>query len=350
MKKYFLPIAILVSIFSMYGCYTQVDFRDRHRDDYEYSHDQDRNDNYSENDSQSYSDGESDVTINNYYDGYYPGYRRYLWHNYYPSFSIGFSYGPYWDNFCYDPWYYGYYPAIPVIAYYSPYYYDSYYYGGYYNNSYWNGGGSIYKERTNTAYRLRNNDGGRGTTTLRDRATRNLIQTSLSKDRQRTETLKRDVMDRTRESVTVPRNRDINNTGRDRTTISTDRPSRSAEVQDAVKGKRNSDQPAERNREIIRRDKPASSNPEEVRTTKPDRKESESPAVNTDRRRQESTSPSRGSSGERKKESYSTPRKESSQPRYEAPRSSNSGSSPRSSSPPSRGSSNSGSGSRDRRR
>lgn len=352
MKKYFLPIAILVSIFSIYGCYTQVDFRDRHRDDYDYSHDQDRNDNYSENDSDNYSNGESDVTINNYYDGYYPGYRRYLWHNYYPSFSIGFSYGPYWDNFCYDPWYYGYYPAIPVIAYYSPYYYDNYYYGGYYNNSYWNGGGSIYKERTTSAYRLRNNDGGRGTTTLRDRATRNMIQTSLSKDRQRTETLKRDVLDRTRESSVAPRNRDIN-TGRDRTTISTDRPSRSTEVRDAVKGKRNSDQPADRNREIIRRDKPAGSNPDEVRTAKPDRKESESPAVNTDRKRQESTSPSRGSSGERKKESYSTPRRESSQPRYEAPRSSSSGSSSRSSSSSSssssRGSSNSG-GSRDRRR
>ncbi|MDP1994173.1 MAG: hypothetical protein Q8K40_02900, partial [Ignavibacteria bacterium] len=295
------------------------------------------------------SDGESDVTINNYYDGYYPGYRRYLWHNYYPSFSIGFSSGPYWDNFCYDPWYYGYYPGIPVIAYYSPYYYDSYYYGGYYNNSYWNGGGSIYKERTNTAYRLRNNDGGRGTTTLRDRATRNLIQTSLSKDRQRTETLKRDVLERTRESVTAPRNRDINNTGRDRTTISTDRPTRSTEVQDAVKGKRNSDQPAERNREIIRRDKPASSNPDEVKTTKPDRKGSEAPSVNTERRKKESTSPSRGSSGERKKESYSTPKRESSQPRYTAPRSSGSSSSPRSSSAPSR-SSSSGSGSRDRRR
>ena len=333
MKKYFLPIAIVVTLFSIYGCYTQVDFRDRHRDDYEYSHDQDRNDNYSENDSQSYSDGESDVTINNYYDGYYPGYRRYLWHNYYPSFSIGFSSGPYWDNFCYDPWYYGYYPGIPVIAYYSPYYYDSYYYGGYYNNSYWNGGGSIYKERTNTAYRLRNNDGGRGTTTLRDRATRNLIQTSLSKDRQRTETLKRDVLERTRESVTAPRNRDINNTGRDRTTISTDRPTRSTEVQDAVKGKRNSDQPTERNREIIRRDKPASSNPDEVKTIKPDRKGSEAPSVNTERRKKESTSP----------------RKESSQPRYTAPRSSGSSSSPRSSSAPSR-SSSSGSGSRDRRR
>lgn len=350
MKKYFLPIAIVVTLFSMYGCYTQVDFRDRHRDDYEYSHDQDRNDNYSENDSQSYSDGESDVTINNYYGGYYPGYRRYLWHNYYPSFSIGFSYGPYWDNFCYDPWYYGYYPAIPVIAYYSPYYYDSYYYGGYNNNSYWNGGGSIYKERTNTAYRLRNNDGGRGTTTLRDRATRNLIQTSISKDRQRTETLKRDVLERTRESVTVPRNRDINNTGRDRTTISTDRPTRSAEVQDAVKGKRNSDQPTERNREIIRRDRPASSDPNEVKTAKPDRKESESPDVNTDRKRQESTTPSRGSSSDRKKESYSTPRKESSQPRYTAPRSSGSSSSPRSSSSAPSRSSSSGSGSRDRRR
>lgn len=350
MKKYFLPVAIVVTLFSVYGCYTQVDFRDRHRDDYEYSRDRDRNDDYSDNDSQSYSDGESDVVINNYYGGYYPGYRRYLWHNYYPTFSIGFSYGPYWDNFCYDPWYYGYYPAIPVIAYYSPYYYDSYYYGGYYNNSYWNGGGSIYKERTTTAYRLRNNDGGRGTATLRDRATRNLIQTSISKDRQRTESLRRDVLERTRETSTVPRNRDLNNSGRDRTIISTDRPTRSSEVQDAVKEKRNSDRPSDRNREIIRRDRPAeTSNPEEVRTTKPDRKETESPAVNTDRRREESTSPSRGSSGERRRESYSTPRRESSQPRYEAPRSSGSSSSPRSSSTPSRSSSGGG-GSRDRRR
>ncbi|MFA6025559.1 MAG: hypothetical protein WC727_03895 [Ignavibacteriaceae bacterium] len=353
MKKYFLPVAIVGVMFSLYGCYTQVDFRDRHQDDYEYSHDQDRNDNYSENDSDNYSNGESDVTVNNYYDGYYPGYRRYLWHNYYPSFSIGYSYGSYWDPFCYDPWYYGYYPAIPVIAYYSPYYYDNYYYGGYYNNSYWNGG-SIYKERTNTSYRLRNNDGGRGTTTLRDRSTRDLIQTSLSRDRQRTESLKRDVIQTTRESSPVLRNRDNKNTGRDRTIIPTDRAKRASEVDDAIKNRRSSDQPATRNQDIIRKDKRSTdTNPDEIRKATPERKDSESPAVNTDRRKPESASPSRGNSSDRKKgdrSSYSSPRRESSQPRYTAPRSNNSGSSTRSSSTPSRSSGSSSSDSRERRR
>lgn len=352
MKKYFLPIAIVFVMFSLYGCYTQVDFRNRQQDDYEYSHDQNRDDNYSESDSENYSDGESDVTMNNYDNGYYPGYRRYLWHNYYPSFSIGFSNGPYWDSFCYDPWWYGYYPAFPVIAYYSPYYYDNYYYGGYYNNSYWNGS-SVYKERTNNSYRLRNNDGGRGTTTLRDRATRDLIQTSLSKDRQRTERLKRDVIGITRESSPVLRNRDNNNTGRDRTTISTDRTKRASEVDDAIKNRRSSDQPATRNREIIRKDKKSSNtNSNEIRKTKPEQKESTSPKVNSDRRKPESTSPSRDNSSDRKKgdRSYSSPRRESSQPRYTAPRSSNSGSSSRSSSSPSRSSGSSSGGSRDRRR
>lgn len=352
MKKYFLSIAIVFVMFSLYGCYTQVDFRDRHRDDYEYSHDQDRNDNYSENDSENYSNGEPDVTVNNYYDGYYPGYRRYLWHNYYPSFSIGFSNGPYWDSFCYDPWWYGYYPAIPVIAYYSPYYYDNYYYGGYYNNSYWNSG-SIYKERTNTSYRLRNNDGGRGTTTLRDRSTRDLIQTSLSRDRQRTESLKRDVNRITRESSPILRNRDNTNTGTGgaRTINPADRTKRASEVDDAIKNRRSPDQPATRNQEIIRNGR-SSTNPNEIRKTTPERKESDAPEVKKERRKPESTSPSRDNSNKREKgnRSYSAPRRESSSPSYQAPRSSNSGSSSRSSSSSSRSSGSSGNDSRGRRR
>ena len=353
MKKYFLPIAIVFVLFSVYGCYTQVDFRDRHRDSYEYSNNQDQDETYSENDSETYYDEDPDVTVNNYYGGYYPGYRRYLWHNYYPSFSIGFSNGPYWDTFCYDPWWYGYYPGIPVIAYYSPYYYyNDYYYGGYYNNSYWNGGGSIYKERTTASSRLRNNDGGRSTIGLRDRATRDMIQTSLSKDRARTETLKRDVLSTTRESSPVLRNRGNANT---RTTITTERANRSSEVIDVPRTKKTTDKPTGRNQEIIKKDR-SSSNSDENRTVKPERRESERPAVNTDRRKKESTSPSRDNSSDRKKEgrrsSYSSPKRESSPPSYSAPRSSNSGSSSRSSSSSSsssRGSSSSSSSSGRRR-
>jgi len=348
MKKYFLPVAVVFVLFSLYGCYTQVDFRDRHRDDYEYSHDQDRNENYSENDSDRNYDDESDVTVNNYYGGgYYPGYRRYLWHNYYPTFSIGYSYGPYWDTFCYDPWWYGY----PVIAYYSPYYspyyYNDYYYGGYYNNSNWNNG-SVYKERTNSTYRLRNNDGGRGTATIRDRATRDLIQTSLNRENQRGESLKRDVLQRTRESSPVLRGRDNAGAGRDRTITPADRPARTRGVDDAVINKRGAEQPADRNREIIRRDKPPT-NTDEARPAKPERRgDTGSPTVTPERKR-ESTSPSRENPRRRESSgSYSAPRRESSQPRYEAPRSS-SGSSSRSSAP-SRSSGSSSGGSRDRRR
>ncbi|MFA6598453.1 MAG: hypothetical protein WCS69_12065 [Ignavibacteriaceae bacterium] len=353
MKKYFLTIAIAFVMFSVYGCYTQVDFRNRQQDDYGYSNDQNQEDNYSENDSDTYSDGGSDVTINNYNDGYFPGYRRYLWHNYYPSFSVGFSYGPYWDPFYYDPWYYGYYPGIPVIAYYSPYYYDNYYDGGYYNNSYWNGG-SVYKERTTSAYRLRNNDGGRGNSTVRDRGTRDLIQTSLNRDRQRTETLKRDVNRITRESSPVLRNRDNNNAGSERTIIPSDRPTRGAGVNDAGRNNRNADQPSGRNREIIRRDKNSSNpNSDEIKSTPPPQRGSDSRNVDREKRKTESASPSRTNTGERKKgnrSSYSSPRRESSQPRYEAPRSSNSGSSRSSSPSSSRSSGSSSGGSRDRRR
>jgi len=354
MKKYFLSIAIVVALFSQYGCYTQVDFRNRQRHDYEYSHDQDRDETYSENDSKTYSNGESDVTINNYYDGNYPGYRRYLWHNYYPSFSLGFSVGPFWDNFCYDPWWYGYYPAIPVIAYYSPYFYDNYYYGGYYNNSYWNGGGAIYKERTNSDSRLRNTDGGRGTTTLRDRTTRNLIQSSLNKDRIRTETLKRDVLGITRGSSPVLRNRDNNSNGSERTILNSERAKRSADIKDAEMERRPQTQPADRNRETIRSDRNSSApSSDERKTVKPEQRESQSPSLNNDRRNSQSTSPDRRSSNERRKESsgYSAPRRESSQPSYQAPRSSNNGSSSRSSSSSSSRSSGSGnSGSNSRRR
>ena len=354
MKKYFLPIAIVFVVFSVYGCYTQVDFRNRQQDDYEYSHDQNQDDNYSDNDTNNYSDGGTDVSINNYYDGYYPGYRRYLWHNYYPSFSIGFSNGPYWDSFCYDPWWYGYYPGIPVIAYYSPFYYDNYYYGGYHNNSYWNGG-SVYKERTTSTYRLRNNDGGRGSSAIRDRGTRELIQTSLNKDRQRTETLKRDVNRLTRESSPVLRNNTSNNSGRDRTIIPSDRPTRGTGVNAAGRNDRNSDQPADRNREIIRRDKnPSNTDTDGIRKTTPKPRESDSPNVDRGKRESESASPSRTNSSDRKKgnrSSYSSPRRESSQPRYETPRSSNSGSSSKgSSSSSSRSSRSSSGGSSDRRR
>jgi len=327
MKKYILSVITLFLVFSLYGCYTQVDFRNRHNDDTEYR-DRGNDDGYyqNDNDSNSNSDDGSDVTINNYYSGYYPGYHRYFWHSYYPSFNVDFCYGPtFWDPFYYDPWWY--YPGIPVIAYYSPYYYNDYYYGGYSNyGNYWNGG-SVYKERTNSGLRLRNNDGGRGVT-LRDRTTRNLIQTSISREASRTDNLRREVLRTATERGNV---HDIPSR-RDREITPADRPNRGTIDNSSVNDRRTTEQPADRNTGTIKRERIPESR-DEARPQKP-------------QRNSESTSPKRD---ERRRESYSIPRRESSSPSYQSPRSSG-GSSPRSSSSSSSRGNSGGGGSRDRRR
>src|SRR5574338_954306 len=191
MKKYFYILTLSAGVFFT-GCYTQVATRDRSYtpDNRSQTYDDDRNyqdqdQNYAYDDSSeyygdsydsTYSDDSSDYDNNNYYSGSnspyyyddfyysYPHYSRYFW-GYYPSISIGFSWG--WGGWYYDPFYYGnwcgyYYPSWC----YSPYYYYypyayfgyNYYYGwGYPSRNYY-----THTERTRDLSRIRSLDGMRG--------------------------------------------------------------------------------------------------------------------------------------------------------------------------------------------
>ena len=177
------------SIFS--GCYTQFAMYDgtrkQHRpptdEDIYYTEESDTN--YSE-DSYTYEDTISDYTgedesyLHDEYYLNYPSYHRYLGY-YYPSISIGFSYGyPYYNQFCWDPFFYPY-CYSPYIYYpYSYYYYDYWYgypyysYGNYYSHYYGNYS-SNYKYRDNSRYSLRNSSGLRNSYTSRDPLTRNTL-------------------------------------------------------------------------------------------------------------------------------------------------------------------------------
>jgi hypothetical protein len=156
--KTLLKIIIVITLFSLGGCYTQIALRDTSYKDRDYRE---------EVDEYAYEDqADTTYTENEYeYDNYYNSYRRYLW-SYYPSFGFGFGYSYYpeyyslfgWRNpfwyWGYDPWYWwGYYPW-------------RYNYG---NDWYWNGGYHFpgITNPGNVKYRdiyarSRENDGQRG--------------------------------------------------------------------------------------------------------------------------------------------------------------------------------------------
>ena len=189
MKNLKLYIPFLLASFLLTGCYTQLAMRD-----YDYQKDEEkvttREDQYYdsyEDTSEYYSDEETynneeyyeDETdeINNYYYGSYPFHHRYYW-GYYPSVSFGIHFGYsyydpyYWDSYYYWPWCGSYY--------YYPSYYTNYYYPGYYlpvfaypyYGGHWSSNHGVYRERTNTGLRLRNNDGLRSSYTTRGTLTR----------------------------------------------------------------------------------------------------------------------------------------------------------------------------------
>ncbi len=171
--KTIIRLLVILPLLSLGGCYTQFALRDYDRgnqqddqnvDQYAYE-DQDQQadstDNYVDNQNYPY---DNDYYYNNF------GYRRYLY-DYYPSlaFSMGWGYG--FDLLNRDHFFYGlygqdYYGGYP--GYYWPWYYGNYGYSSpYYNNynPYWydNNSQGIYKYRTYSALRTRNNDGERGT-------------------------------------------------------------------------------------------------------------------------------------------------------------------------------------------
>lgn len=179
MKKQFYIFGIIGMAFLFFfgGCYTQLAVRDRvayeeeRFDDYDESYD--TSGYYDEYEEEYYEDGET--VVNNYYvTGVYPSYRRYFWH-YYPTYSVGVHFGSYYyssfcmDPFsywswCYSPWYNPYYTWYP--GYWNPgYYYDPYYYGYGYGGGWANT--TTYKERGNNLYKIRNNDGLRGSALTR---------------------------------------------------------------------------------------------------------------------------------------------------------------------------------------
>jgi uncharacterized membrane protein YgcG len=196
MKKLNLHILIAtVSLLFLGGCYTQLNVQkpaservvyERESDAYSDYYGDEYYDSYA--DTVEYSDG---TVINNYYYYDYPHHRRYYQY-YYPSVTIGMHFGSFWySSWCYDPFYWGwrgycYYPSY-VIYYPSPYYYypSYFYHSGYWSYRDYN----IIKERTREGYRLRNNDGLRGSSTRgsmvasRDNARDNQKRTALDRSR-----------------------------------------------------------------------------------------------------------------------------------------------------------------------
>lgn len=178
--KMFIPL-ILIS-FLLGGCYTQLLM---HPSGYErqkkeaktqeeqyYEEYQDTSESYGED--YYYEDGYTEPNTY-YYSPYYP-YSRYFW-GYYPGISIGFYWD--WGYSYYYPYYWApiYYPWCG--SYYYPYYcsyysYPGYCYGyGYYYPSphgYWSNA-NIYRTRTKSGYKLRNNDGLRSSYVSRNRIT-----------------------------------------------------------------------------------------------------------------------------------------------------------------------------------
>lgn len=168
MKRFrFFMLAIFALTVS--GCYTQLAIEER-RPDRSYSYENYGDQEYTESDTIYYDEDEnSGKVINNYY--IVPGYRRYFWH-YYPSTSIVIGTGYYFDFWFWDTWYPRWWycdPWYPPVAYYPFWYYhpNYYYYGGYYWDNYYTP--KTYKYRNDNISRIRNNEGGRGSSfTTRD--------------------------------------------------------------------------------------------------------------------------------------------------------------------------------------
>jgi hypothetical protein len=174
-------IGLLLPMFILSGCYTQLANDDEYSgsDYYEYYDDSNENDQYTAENSE-YEGYEDSSTYSENDDYYYDDdeYNDYGSTTYYPS-EITYRrkyYGSYYPNYAiligtYDPWYFDYnlwcYPAYayyPVIYY--PWWYRSHYYGyfdyyhyPYYSNNYYYNSPK-YKYRTNYYSKLRNNDGG----------------------------------------------------------------------------------------------------------------------------------------------------------------------------------------------
>lgn len=165
-KIYLIPI-LFISLLYFTGCYTQLatkDFGYSHEEDnYGYYDNQEFEDSTESGDeyTQDYNYDENDnITINKYYFGGYPFYRRYFW-SYHPSFYFGISFGDwYYDPYYWDPFYYWnwcgtwwYYPSY-YYSYYYPYHYYNYY--GWYG---YNHGFYKYRDRNRDNYSIRNNNG-----------------------------------------------------------------------------------------------------------------------------------------------------------------------------------------------
>ncbi|NUN10214.1 MAG: hypothetical protein HUU54_13660 [Ignavibacteriaceae bacterium] len=163
----FLTLAVFAVFLS--GCYTQLAIEER-RPERTYTYESYGDEEYTESDTIYYDEEEaSQGEVKNIY--ILPGYRRYLWH-YYPSTSIVIGSGYYFDYWLWDTWYPRWWywdPWYPPVAYYPFWYYhpNYYYYGGYHWDNYNNP--KTYKYRDNNISRIRNNDGGRGSSyTTRD--------------------------------------------------------------------------------------------------------------------------------------------------------------------------------------
>lgn len=163
--KTIIRLLVILPLLSLGGCYTQFALRDY---DHRSKQDDQNVDQYAYEDQNEQADSTDNYEDD--YDSYNYGYRRYLY-DYYPSlaFSMGWGYGfdlLNRDHFFYGLYGQGYYGGYP--GYYWPWYYGYYgynypYYNHYYPYWYDNNSQGIYKYRTYSALRTRNNDGERGT-------------------------------------------------------------------------------------------------------------------------------------------------------------------------------------------
>ena len=369
MKNYKFKIALmlLASIFLFGGCYTQLAVKERviyQREYSDYSEDEyDTTQNYSDEQSE-YSEenyDEDGVTINNYYsEPIYPSYRRYFW-SYYPSVSIGAYFGSYYgsyyyDTYCYDPFFY---PGWCFNPWYDPYYsyYPSWWLGNYYPYNYYGNYGSgwaynndNYKTRSNSGYKIRNNDGLRGGSGTRGSLTRGGgSRDDLWKNRTRNSEVSRTL---TREGTRTGRNDEVKRT-RTGETVTGDRKEikRRDIIEDVKKNTRGREEIDMRDREgkksgenktgEVKTKREIKENPRGNRQypgtiKREEKKRTESPNIKRDNR----------NSGRENRGTYERKQTTKSSPKYSAPKRTESQprtySSPRSSSPPSRGSSSSG--------
>jgi hypothetical protein len=178
--KYSPVLLLLLSGLFLTGCYTSLATRshgDKYPDNGTYNDDNsnNNNDSYSSNNvsytnqDTSYNYDQEDPNIN---DGPYPYYGRFYTH-YYPSVSIGFGVGHFYDPFYWDPFFYDGWCA-PYFYAYNPFFYYPYgeigFGGGFHHGHGWYNSGFT-RTRTRDGYALRNsglrgsNPGVRGTLT-----------------------------------------------------------------------------------------------------------------------------------------------------------------------------------------